>query len=509
MTTVLAQMTAGRLLSSAAARFPDSLAFYCAATGRSATFREIDRRVTRLAHALLGLGLAKGDVVAFLGTNRLEVVEIYFAVGRAGLVGLPLSYRSMASDMASALRSGDTKALFYEAQFAERAEAIRDHLPAIGFGETDGTSGYEALISDAPSDPVAVSVDEHDPFYFNMTSGTTGHPKSYVLSHYNNTTVGAFIQAMDLSRDDVILTVFPLFGRVGFGWVSVSVMLGIPNVLADFEPARVLSLIASHRVTTVNLVPTMGSMLLPAQQREPRDLGSLRAVIFAGSALPSALRSEVSVKICNSVYEFYGMNEMGPLCVSAPQDRKKRPNSVGRPLVFSELLVVGPDDHPLPADQVGELLGRSPMSAVAYHGDPAGTSETFRDGWVHTGDLGSLDEGGYLTLRGRKKDMIVTGGQNVYAAEVENVLADVPGLSEYAVIGLPDDFWGERVVAVMVASGTPPTIEFVERHCRANLPSYKVPKAFFFENEPLPRTSTAKVQKFKLIERLSRSSAAG
>ena len=286
-------------------------------------------------------------------------------------------------------------------------------------------------------------------------------------------------------------------------------MLGIPNILADFEPSRVLSLIESYGVTVVNVVPTMASMLLSAQERQPRRLASLRALVFAGAPLSSTLRAETSAGLCEGVHEFYGMNEMGPLCVSTPQDRLKRPDSVGRPLVFAELKVIGSMGQSLSPGSVGELLGRSPMSAVGYFGDVEGTAETFRNGWVHTGDLGSVDDDGYLTLRGRKKDMIVTGGQNVYAAEVENVLAAVPGLIDYAVVGVPDDFWGERVVAVLVADGHPPTAESLEKHCREHLPGYKVPKSFVFETDPLPRTSTAKIQKFKLVERLMRVSAAG
>jgi acyl-CoA synthetase (AMP-forming)/AMP-acid ligase II len=311
-------------------------------------------------------------------------------------------------------------------------------------------------------------------------------------------------QAFDMTRHDVAMTVFPAFGRVGFAWIAVAVLYGIPNVLANFEPNEVLRLIEKERVTIFNLVPTMAAMLLPAQAAAPRDLGSIRAIVFAGSILPEVIREQTIEKLCPNVFEYYGMQETGALVVSTPEDRKRRPHSVGKQLTFSEVRIVNDDGKELGPNELGEILGRSPNTVTAYFDNPQKSADTFRGGWVHTGDLGSLDEEGYLTIRGRKKDMIVTGGQNVHAAEVEEILLKFPGVLECAVFGLPDDLWGERVTGLVVQQDSAAvTPERLEEFCRLHLAGFKTPKEFFIETGALPRTPTGKVQKFLLVERFS------
>jgi acyl-CoA synthetase (AMP-forming)/AMP-acid ligase II len=198
------------------------------------------------------------------------------------------------------------------------------------------------------------------------------------------------------------------------------------------------------------------------------------------------------------------MNEMGLLFLSRPTDRKKRPDSVGKPIVFSEVTIVGEDGRALGPNSIGEILGRSPLTATAYFDNPEKSAEAFRGGWLHTGDLGYLDEEGYLFICGRKKDMIVTGGQNVFPSEIEDALLRVPGVADCAVIGLPDELWGERVACVVVPrSGARLAAADLDAFCRQHLASFKVPKEFIFQTDALPRTSTGKVQKFLLIEQYS------
>jgi acyl-CoA synthetase (AMP-forming)/AMP-acid ligase II len=246
----------------------------------------------------------------------------------------------------------------------------------------------------------------------------------------------------------------------------------------------------------------MAAMLLPVQASAPRDLGSVRAIVFAGSSLPESIREQTVAALCPDIYEYYGMQETGALVVSTPDDRKRRPDSVGKPLVFSEIRIADDDGIPLGPGQLGEILGRSPNAVTAYFDNAEKSAETFRNGWIHTGDLGSLDDEGFLTIRGRKKDMIVTGGQNVHAAEVEEILLKCPGVADCAVFGLPDDLWGERVTGLVVtrnnATVTPAELE---EFCRQHLAGFKTPKQFFIETGTLPRTPTGKVQKFLLVER--------
>ena len=509
MKRALGKMVVGKLLANAAERYPDALAFYCAGTRRRFTFRETDERTNRLAQALLGSGLKKGDVVALLLSNRAEIVEMFFALARTGIIGLPLNYRLAGSEIVELTRSMRATALIYEGRFADVARAVHRELPAIeriirveGL-PTDLGRDYEELLKSASPQPPEADIDEDDPYYYNLTSGTTGVPKAYMLTHYNNCATGFIFPEFDITRRDVVMTVFPIFGRVGFAWIIGSVLYGIPNVLANFEPNEALRLIASERVTIVNLVPTMAAMLLQASAAAPADLSGFRAIVFAGALLPPTIREQTTKSLCRNIYEYYGMNEMGSLFVSTPADRAKRPDSVGHPTMFSEARIVDDDGRELGPNQIGEILGRSPMSVTSYFESPANSAETFRGGWLHTGDLGYRDEEGFLYIRGRKKDMIITGGQNVYPAELEDVILRCPGVLECAVVGLPDELWGERVTAVVVPrSDAGLTVAQLEAFCRHSLAGFKIPKEFVLQQDGLPRTSNGKVQKFLLVEHL-------
>jgi acyl-CoA synthetase (AMP-forming)/AMP-acid ligase II len=257
-------------------------------------------------------------------------------------------------------------------------------------------------------------------------------------------------------------------------------------------------------VTMVNIVATMASMMLSAQGATSRDISSLRAVLFVGATLPANIREQTIKELCPQVYEFYGMQETGALVVSGPSDRKKRPDSVGRVIPFAEIKIVDDRGNDLEPDQIGEIIGRSPNTVTTYFNNEEKSAETFRNGWVHTGDLGSLDQDGYLTIRGRKKDMIVTGGQNVHAAEVEEIILRHPGIADCAVFGLPDDLWGERVTSLVIPrKGTTIAADELQRFCRRLLAGFKVPKEFIFEDSALPRTPTGKVQKFLLVQRFA------
>ncbi len=508
MKRALGKMVVGNVLTTAAIRYRDEPAIYCSSTDRRFSFREVDERVNRLAHALLGLGFCKGDVVAFLCTNRVEIVEIYFAMARTGIIGLPLNYRLADSEVLELMRAMSAKGLIFEAKFASVAKHAATqvkHLIQIGGENAIFAADYETLSSEKPTRAPDIEIEEGDPFYFNLTSGTTGLPKSYVLTHYNNASLGPMFQTFDMTRADVVMTVFPIFGRTGFAWIVGSMLYGIPNVLANFEPNEALRLIESEQVTMVNLVATTAAMMLAAQAKSPRDLRTLRAILFVGATLPENIREQTIAKLCPSIYEFYGMQETGALVVSTPSDRKRSPESVGRVIPFAEVRVVDDSGNNVEPNVLGEIIGRSPCAVTEYFDNEEKSSETFRDGWVHTGDLGSLNEDGYLTLRGRKKDMIVTGGQNVHAAEVEEIILKHPNVAECAVFGLPDDLWGERVTS-LVSLKNGATITATELHelCRQHLAGFKTPKEFIFEYGALPRTPTGKVQKFLLVQRFDR-----
>ena len=438
--------------------------------------------------------------------------EIYYALAKSGLVGIPLNYRLAPAEIVALMRAMRATAMLFETRFVAAAERVRAELPgigefiAIGSGRPEWARAYEDVLASASATEPDVEIEESDPYYFNLTSGTTGLPKSYLLTHYNNALVGPMFAAFELTTRDVILTAFPAFGRVGFAWIAAGVMFGTRNVLMDFSPAEALRLIESERVTISNLVPTMAAMMLAEPSHSGRDLTSLRGLVFAGSMFPAPLRERVAAALCPAVYEYYGMQETGTLTVSTPEDRALHADSVGAPLCFAEVHVERPDGSRAAAGELGEIVGRSPGSCTAYFDNPAKSAETFRGGFVHTGDLGSMTEDGFLVIKGRLKDMIVTGGQNVHAAEVEEVLMTASGVADCAVFGLPDDTWGERVAALIVAApdaGEALSQETLIVWCREKLAGFKIPRTIRFQREPLPRTPTGKVQKFILVDRFA------
>jgi fatty-acyl-CoA synthase len=506
----LGKMVVGNILKTAALRFRDREAFNCAGTGRRFTFRQTNERCNRLAHGLAGLGLNKPAVVGFLCNNRAELPEIYFALAKLGLVGIPLNYRLAPAEVVAMMEAMGARAMLFATRFAAAAEQVRAALPqvesfiAIGEGRSDWALGYEELLAQSSPDEPQVEIEEHDPFYFNLTSGTTGLPKSYILTHLNNCSLNPMFEAFDMTSRDVIMTAFPAFGRVGYAWIGAGLLFGARNVLADFNPPETLRLFEAEGVTIVNLVPTMAAMLIADKSLAERNLGSLRAVVMAGAMLPAPLREQIQASLCPALYEYYGMQETGILVATTPEDRKRQPESVGLPICFADVRIERPDGSIAEPGELGEVVGRSPATVTSYFDNPEKTAETFRGGFVHTGDLGYMDEEGFLFLKGRLKDMIISGGQNVHAAEVEETLLALSGIGDCAVFGLPDDLWGERVTALIVRSqtdGAELTAEVVIEHCRQRLAGFKTPKTVLFSEEPLPRTPTGKVQKFLLVER--------
>jgi fatty-acyl-CoA synthase len=438
--------------------------------------------------------------------------EIYFALAKTGIVGIPLNYRLAPAEIVTLMRSIGAKALIYSTRFAACAEAVRAQLAAvetyvgIGEGAPEWAQAYEDVLAAASPEEPEVDVQESDPYYFNLTSGTTGLPKCYLLTHYNNAILAPMFDAFEVTTRDVFFTVFPAFGRVGFAWIGAGVMFGVRNVLTDFHPGELLGLIETEKVTIGNLVPTMAAMMLAEPSLPTRDLSSLRGLVFAGASFPEPLRLRVAAELCPAVYEYYGMQETGTLTLSTPEDRKLHPHSVGAPLCFAEVHVERPDGSNAAPEEIGEIVGRSVATCTSYFDNPARTAETFRGGFVHTGDLGMMNEDGFLFIKGRLKDMIVTGGQNVYAAEVEEILMTAPGVADCAVFGLQDETWGERVAALIVVrpGAAAPSAEDIVAHCREQLAGFKLPRAIHFQTEALPRTPTGKVQKFLLVERFAR-----
>lgn len=510
------ELVVGSMLSTAARKYRDREMLYCATTGRRYTFGEVDARVNRLAHGLMARGLVQGDSVAYLCNNRAELVEVFFALAKAGMVGVPLNYRLAAPEVIDLVRSCGAQALIFAEQYsAVAAEVHAADTPArhlIGFGDAgagDASASfaeqYEEVVASGIDSEPDVLVRETDTQYFNLTSGTTGLPKVYELNHYNN--AGAALTMpleFDITGEDTILTVFPMYGRVGAAWLMIGTCMGIRNVITDYAPDRVAELIETQRCTITNFVPTMAAMLTQLPGVAERDLGSLRAIVFAGSPLPTPVRERTLEVLCANLYEYYGMQETGLVAAIGTADKRERPESVGRPSLFSDIRIVDETGRRVETSGQGEIIVRSPASTTSYYRNEEKTRETFRDGWIHTGDIGRFDPKGFLYVTGRKKDVIVTGGQNVFSVEVEGVLLDHLDVVDCAVIGLQDPVWGEAVTAIVVPrDGAVVDEAALIEHCKARLAGFKAPKRIVQRGEEIPRTPTGKITKYVLVDEYS------
>jgi fatty-acyl-CoA synthase len=492
----------------AAARYSDREAISCMTTGRRFTFRQVNRRINGLANGLLGLGIKKGDNTAFLSYNRHEIVETYLALGKIGSIGLPLNYRLSPQEMAELMNFCGTENLIFDASFTALVEGLRPQLPAIKRFVSFGSEipafavSYEDLVSQSSPEEPDVEIDEEDPQYLNLTSGTTGLPKAYMLSQYNNAGAGAtMIYMHDVTPSDVVMTVFPIYGRVGFAWSACALFAGARNVIHQFDLSKILGVIEQEKVTISNWVPTMASFVLALPDIGKHDLSSLRALVFCSSPFSVALQEQVRKWLCPNLYEFYGLQETGLLVNIGPKDKERKPESVGTLYFGADVRIVDAQGRDVPTGDVGEIIGRGVAVTAGYYRNEERTREMFRDGWFHTGDLGRFDEEGFLYLAGRKKDMIITGGQNVYAIEVEEMLMGHPSVMQCAVIGLPDNTWGEMVTAVIVRfPGREVTEEEIIAFGRDRIAHFKAPKKVFFVDS-LPMTPTGKVQKFLLVEK--------
>ncbi len=463
-------------------------------------------RVRRAADALAGLGVRTGDRVAWISGNHPSALETLYACGQLGAVWVPVNARLTAPEAEYVLAHSGASVVVHGREHGGLADALRDRLPGVGawIGVEPAAEGgadslpYEHLLAAASPDPRDEPVGLDDPCLVMYTSGTTGRPKGAVLTH-GNMTWNAVNQTLgfDFSPTERTLALAPLFHIGGLnGTVNPTLLRGgCAAVLRRFDPATTLEVIEQQRITSFFAVPTM----LDAMSRDPgfptRDLSSLRTIGAAGAAVPlPTLRTWLDRGV--TVQQAYGMTEAAPGCtVLDSADAERKVGSAGRPVFFTDVRVVRPDGTEADVDEVGEVVVQGPNVMAGYWNDPERTAEVLVDGWYHTGDAGSLDDEGHLHIRDRYKDMIISGGENVYPAEVESALLELPEVAEAAVIGVPDQKWGEVGLALLVASpGTVPDPDAVRAALRGRLAGFKVPRHVRVVDE-LPKTATGKIRK--------------
>ncbi len=508
-----------------AAKYPGGLAV-SREDIESRTWRQLNDRVNQLARVLLAQGAAQGDRVMLLARNRIECVEAFFACAKIGVIYSPINWRFAPAEIEYVLGDSGCEILLCDTQYAELIRGMRDAgatagvRAIIGFGVGHGFDlDYEALLAgQGTGEPPAPEIGDDDVCWICYTGGTTGMSKGVMLTHRNNFVQCVHLGIADHARhEDVYLVTGALF-HVVLNMALAYWFLGCHVVIMDFSPDLCLDLIEHHRVTKTVPVATMLNLLMDAQRGKPRDLSSLVLCGTGGAPInPEVVRRASQEWQCDFV-QYFGQTEAAHhftylsaadyrrgLAPDATEAERRRIASAGRAQHCDLMRIVDDDDTPLPPGSVGEICARGPNVMAGYWNKPELTAQTLRGGWLHTGDIGYLDEDGYVYVVDRKKDMIVSGGENVYSSEVEAALYRSPEVLECAVIGVPDDRWGEAVHAFVVkareAAGDDEQVRArILGTAREFLAAYKVPKALLFV-DALPKSATGKIQKAVLRDR--------
>ncbi|OKJ94990.1 AMP-dependent synthetase [Streptomyces sp. CB03234] len=472
--------------------------------GRTWTYRELHQRVLRLAHALRALGTGRGDRVAYLGPNHPAFLETLFAAGVLGAVFVPLNTRLAAPELAYNLSDSGSTVLVHAQEpagvaAAAAAEAGVCHRVALGDPGT-GALGYEELLAGGGTEPLDEAVAPDDPCMIMYTSGTTGRPKGAVLSHANIVwnSVNVLVD-IDLAGDEVTLVVAPLFHTAGLNMTCLPTLLkgGRVVLLGAFDADRVLGLVEAERVTYMFGVPTMYDAMAARPRWADTDLSSLRTLNCGGAPVPArTIATYLARGLAFS--QGYGMTEASPGVLYLDREQTSaKAGSAGVPHFFTDTRVVLPDGRAAAPGESGEILVCGPNVMSGYWGRPDDTADAFtEDGWLRTGDVARTDADGYAYIVDRVKDMFVSGGENVYPAEVEDLILSHPAVAECAVIGVADDVWGEvgRAVVVLKPGFRAADAPDVLGHLHGRLAKYKIPKSVVFAGA-LPRTASGKIIK--------------
>ncbi|AIY04591.1 long-chain-fatty-acid--CoA ligase [Planococcus sp. PAMC 21323] len=479
--------TIGQLAVKSAHAYPEKIAVKD--DHRSLTYKEFLARANALAAYFHASGYKKGDRIGILMSNRIEHIELDIAVSLAGLIKVPLNYRLHPKELKYMIHDSDLSLLIGE---KELLDTIETSIPLLYMGVD-----FEETIAQYEGQSFTEQVAEDDLFAIMYTSGTTGNPKGVMLSH-RNIIAGALslAQVCEVDYKDVIGHVAPLTHGANF-LSHVAWLYGLTQVVYNkFEPEEFLDGLVEDKISVLFLVPTMVNLMIQHPNFDASKLATVKSINMAGSPIAASKLQEALDKAGNIFVETYGQVE-APMCITMmPRNEiHKRLDSCGRIGVFVDVKIVDDENNEVPHGEVGEIIAKGSLVMRGYWNNEKATSETLRDGWLHTGDLGRRDESGYVYIVDRKKDVIISGGVNIYPREVEEVLNLHTGVKETCVIGVPDDKWGENVVAFVVPNGREEvTVESLIDLCKENLASFKKPKELFIVEE-LPKSSYGKILK--------------
>lgn len=490
---------------------PNTEAVVDLASGRRLTYPDLNERANVVANGLTALGIKHGDQVALLCLNGIEFVECYYGAAKIGAVVVPLNWRLTAPELQFILANSSSKALVFGSDFtgvvgeihAMRAEVPElDHYIEIGGdGSTGWARAYDTVMEASQTQEPEISAAGDDALTIVYTSGTTGLPKGVVHSH--NTAMAAVVNMVStiaFSRAEKYLLALPLY-HVGASTPMLGLLYGGHTVflMRQFDPAAMWEVFEHESITSTLAVPAMLNFMLKVPGFQDRDISSLQAIISGASPVPLELIKAYQA-LGIEIHQVYGMTEtFGPGCYLGGADAVSRAGSTGKGYLLTDVRVVDGNGQDAPPDVPGEVLLRGGHNMVGYWNNPKATAETLIDGWLHTGDIGIADKDGYITIHDRMKDMIISGSENVYPAEIENVLLAHPDVADAAVIGQPSETWGESPFAVVVTQSTTVSAEDILEHCQGRVARYKQPKGVAFIDE-IPRNATGKPLKRILRE---------
>ena len=489
--------------------------------GKRMTFSDLADRTNRLANALSGLGVSKGDKVAMLEINCNQCIEAYFATAKLGATYVPLNFRARADELDYMINFSESNVLIMGQRYVEMVNGMRGRLSGLRHyisldGASDGMLDYETVVAGAEAEEVFTDIDDDDTAILMFTAGTTGQPKGVMLTHDNLCAyVLNNVTPADPEIEEKNILTVPLYHIAGMQAVLAAVYGGRTLVIQrQFDCGEWMRLVESERVTRAMMVPTMLKQLMEHPEFKERDLSSLQVITYGAAPMPVEVISRAIEEFPNTRFiNAFGQTEsastitmLNPedhIIEGTPEERAvklKRLGSIGRPLGDTEVKIFGESGSEMPPGEVGEIVARGPRVMKGYWKADDATSQTIRDGWLYTGDMGYVDEDGYIFLAGRAKDIIIRAGENISPEEVEVALHSHPAIDEAAVIGVPDPQWGEAIKAIVVLKdGAQATAEEIIEHCRGRMASFKKPESVVFVDE-LPRNPMGKVLKRVLRE---------